>query len=372
MVTSKRVWSFHMKKFLVVLSINIGLLAALLVVGNTAAAVILYITKDDTDNAASELHLLPNYEGVPWAQEHFADYAALDRSKYHSFYGWRMQEFRSETINIDSNGIRNTLVNSDDSADASIAFFGGSTIWGLGANDATTIPSYFASQNPGIQVTNLGVPAFNAQQSLNLLIEQYVSGARPDIVVFYDGVNDIWGKYRSELGFFSHVREVEIRTQLEKKTNNPFLQIFTPSIELAERIKRKLLGRKESRPNKAYDCESDPQKAEQVARALLLGWTVAKNLVESHGGQFIAVLQPQVFESGASDSISQIKPGLAEQYAAVYPIIPLLLATEFQSLQENFLDLRRSLDEIPNVYIDWCHLSPNGNEIIARMISDGI
>jgi hypothetical protein len=36
------------------------------------------------------------------------------------------------------------------------------------------------------------------------------------------------------------------------------------------------------------------------------------------------------------------------------------------------LDLRNALDRDEYFYIDWCHLSPNGNQLVAARISDGV
>jgi hypothetical protein len=49
-----------------------------------------------------------------------------------------------------------------------------------------------------------------------------------------------------------------------------------------------------------------------------------------------------------------------------------MLEREFPDLKDNFVDLRHALDYDEYIYIDWCHLSPNGNEIIARQITEAV
>jgi hypothetical protein len=41
-------------------------------------------------------------------------------------------------------------------------------------------------------------------------------------------------------------------------------------------------------------------------------------------------------------------------------------------LEDNFVDLRTALDRDDEFYMDWCHLSPNGNEIIAAQIGAAV
>ena len=49
-----------------------------------------------------------------------------------------------------------------------------------------------------------------------------------------------------------------------------------------------------------------------------------------------------------------------------------LLKTDkkYKELKPHFINLTLSLDNVSNVYIDHCHLSPNGNEIITDLLID--
>jgi hypothetical protein len=121
-----------------------------------------------------------------------------------------------------------------------------------------------------------------------------------------------------------------------------------------------------------YDCNADPEKAELIAHVLLSDWMIVKKLVESYGGTFLAVLQPQAYASKTKLDHLQLDQELGRQYEIVYPMIVDMLDREFPDLKDNFVDLRRALDYGEYIYIDWCHLSPNGNEIIARQISEAV
>ena len=229
-----------------------------------------------------ESHLLPNYVGAGWAIDHFTEYYELVQN-YEAYYGWKREPFAGATINIDADGRRATHVPPDASPTRSVAFFGGSTTWGTGAYDDATIPSEFVKLNPGYRGYNFGETGYVAHQSLNRFLESYFQGMRPELVIFYDGVNDVWHKCRSELDSYAHAREFHIRKILEEGTSqNPESLWFTvqPIRNFATKVSR-ILGRRANQERDYYDCHKNPAKAEQVARVLLSDWTIVKTIVES-------------------------------------------------------------------------------------------
>jgi hypothetical protein len=61
-----------------------------------------------------------------------------------------------------------------------IAFFGGSTTWGTGANDESTIPSYCAKSTPTCEAIDFGETGYVGHQNLNLFMRRYLQSFRPD------------------------------------------------------------------------------------------------------------------------------------------------------------------------------------------------
>jgi GDSL-like Lipase/Acylhydrolase family len=79
-----------------------------------------------------------------------------------------------------------------------VFFLGGSTTFGWFHRQAFTIPALAAQRlqsvlEPGtrLHVTNFGAPGRTFTQELIELLLQLQAGAHPDIVVFYDGINDV-------------------------------------------------------------------------------------------------------------------------------------------------------------------------------------
>jgi hypothetical protein len=122
----------------------------------------------------------------------------------------------------------------------------------------------------------------------------------------------------------------------------------------------------------AYDCAEQLDKAEQVARVLLSDRNLIKDPVESYASKSIAVLQAQAYVSKTRLDHLDLDPDLRRQYEVVYPMVIEVLKREFPGLGDNFVDLRTALDRDEYFCIDWCHLSPNGNEMIAQRIGEAV
>jgi hypothetical protein len=312
---------------------------------------------------------LINYPDRTRAHLHFDEFRDL-KSSYASFVGWRRQPFHGQTIVVGENGLRHTAnVVSRDRAGATIAFFGGSTMWGTGVDDQHTIPSLFVAQHKGFNALNFGETAYVARQSLNLLIQEYVEGVRPNIVVFYDGANEVLHKCRRELGPFAHAREVYIRDALALYGEGMSLSaLLYPIRQLAREISQGIAGK--LKPAYFYDCDVNEAKAEQIARGLLWDWLAAKSLVESTGSHFFAILQPVAYLGAPEVGHIILEEELGRQYVAVYAKIRSLLQQEFTPLRENFADFGDVFDGREPIYIDFCHVASSGNAIVAARIGE--
>lgn len=109
--------------------------------------------------------------------------------QYRPFVDFRVKPYRSKTVNIDAEGIRRTP--QDPTATTKVAFaMGGSTMFGSGVPDEGTIPAYLARRLPGYRVVNYGSGWWTSSQSVVQLIVALHEGKRPNLVIFYDGIND--------------------------------------------------------------------------------------------------------------------------------------------------------------------------------------
>ena len=303
--------------------------------------------------------LLPNYASLPWSTKHFAEFHNL-KTDFKAFVGWQRRPFQGETITLDP--IRRNRITPPPSEPTrqTVYFFGGSTMWGTGSDDANTIPFHFQRVSK-FKAVNFGESGWLAHQSLNQLFRLYLEGDRPELVIFYSGVNEI-GRCRSEVSHYAYSREGEIQNALAFKPyeGGYLLRVLTSVAAMLPSSLGRAVGI--SAPP-GYDCDSNPQKAELVAEAMVMDWEIARDFVQSHGGKFAAFLQPVAFEGAPKVDAINLDTKMGAQYKALYPIMRRKM-----SERQIGYDLSNSFDIDQFIYIDFCHVSPNGNEIVADKI----
>jgi lysophospholipase L1-like esterase len=307
----------------------------------------------------------PNYSAADaaWVRRH-SEEMARKTNVYRSYVGWQTARMTGETINIEGPNFQRRT-NNDNTSDAQkVYFFGGSTMWGVGATDATTIPSQFAATT-GVHAQNFGEIGWTAHQGLMQLIRLLQAGHRPNLVVFYDGVNDTDHKCRTEVTPDSHERERQFDETLRRSLNpDSFAHFFAPIARVGANVHREF-ERWRNGWNRQYDCANDPDKAAAIADNLVDDWRLAKHLVELHGGRFIGVLQPVSYFSHTRLEHIKLSAEQRKQYQAVYPRVREKIA-DVPGLH----DFVAVLDIDEYLYFDFCHLSPNGNRYVAHKIAE--
>jgi hypothetical protein len=285
----------------------------------------------------------------------------LAGSVYKSFIGWRQAATEGPSINVQGAHLQRRTINNKVFDRRKAYFFGGSTMWGLGSDDAGTIPSQFSAAT-GIHSENFGELGYTAHQSLVLLLQLLQSGHRPDLVVFYDGVNDVAVKCRREHGPESHGKEHEFGA-LFVGSDRPdsFTHHFRAVVRLAHRTRNEFSKSVGINP---YDCDSNSVKSAAIAENLIRDWEFAKLLTESFGGTFVGVLQPVSYFSNTLRGHFKVVPYLEQQYAAIYPTMREKIAQG-----RMFHDLVSVLDVNERLYVDFNHITSNGNAYIAKKIS---
>lgn len=143
----------------------------------------------------------PALRDSPWVGAMLAEQANLPGVR-DAFLGYRLGDSAGQYTNI-SDGERLSYRPSGSGRRLSVWFFGGSALFGDGQRDAHTIPSEFArdAESAGIllDVHNYGRPATTMWEELELFQQLVGSGKKPDLVVFYDGFNDLVGQLNQKL-----------------------------------------------------------------------------------------------------------------------------------------------------------------------------
>jgi hypothetical protein len=153
-----------------------------------------------------ERRIVAAYPDLPWLSSYFDVFDKV-RLRWHPYAYWIGVPLRSDYINIDTNGFRSTWKDKripDGSRPIRVFFFDGSTVWGQGVRDDHTIPSllaqHLASQlSDRVEVFNFGQIGYVSTQELFLLEEQLRNRNVPDIVIFYDGANDVHSAFDNKI-----------------------------------------------------------------------------------------------------------------------------------------------------------------------------
>jgi hypothetical protein len=308
---------------------------------------------------------LPNYsENREYAKEIFKDYNSIQHL-YEPFVGWKTKPYKGPTTEINHEGIRKTVSVSQisDTVEKTVRFFGGSTLWGEGSDDSNTIPSLFQKLNMGYKVYNHGQLAYNSRQNLDALLSLYGEGKNSDIVIFYDGVNDASFLCPSDVEVPGH----RLVPMFRKKLYSSYFNMAKEAIDKIFFENLILLSKKlnPAERDDMYNCLSLPEKAEAIADFMLTNWEIAHDIVTSRGGEFYAILQPAAYVGNPRIDHLELGPVLGENFNAVYKLL-------YKKIQEKeyswIFDLSTSFDGDDYIFIDFCHVSPQGNQIMANEI----
>jgi lysophospholipase L1-like esterase len=246
-----------------------------------------------------------------------------------------------------------------------VVFLGGSTMWGTGSDDMNTIPALFAKIAQGdYRTMNLAESGYNSFQGYLFLQLQIIDGLRPNVVVCYSGVNDALF-YQLEQRPFSHSRENQIRDLMKGQDRDredvlSFSHFFLAPLKSF--INKFIVKKKPE-----YDFSQE--RTEQNVKTLLESWLLTKDLAEKHGADFIAVLQPNAATGTPYVEYLKLDKDRLKCYSHFYPgVLRTLQNPKYQELSNNVIVLTDAFDQKECIYIDDCHVSPNGNKIIAAKI----
>jgi lysophospholipase L1-like esterase len=317
------------------------------------------------------------YASQAWAKQYWREFSLSRPQLYRHYVNWRRAPFKGQFININRDGIRltpgaNCSVNS-----YKVFAFGGSTLWGTGSPDWGTIPAYLqadfnALRHGPVCVVNFGETAFVSTQGVIELIMQLQSGNVPDLVVFYDGVNDVYAAYQS--GRPTHQNFDQIAAKLENKESSPPLVAWIKSTNSFHLFNRLMAEWRQKPPNsqelvtyKTMGIDTSTL-SDSVVETYLSNYEIVDALARKYGFKFFFFWQPVIsigdkpLTSEEQDMRRQMEPALIELHESVYRRVQRV-ANEYENLYY-IAEMFDSLDS--GIWIDYSHVTPVGNRLIAE------
>lgn len=260
-----------------------------------------------------------------------------------------------------------------------IMMFGGSTVWGTGSSDRNTIPSILQRKvnlkSNSYAVKNYGFIAVTIQQQLNKL--KTIPVHKGDIVIFYDGGNDLWqgavyGKPKGSIIGYNEDNFFQITVNKVKY----FFSTHSYLYQLMGWIKNS-----GNTPKSLDQCKqiNDLELKERLKVSLEVyasNIKEAKQYVNNSGGAFYHFFQPTLFSREGNRSRYE------EKLIALLPIdqscaMPILEKASKYYI-DNYLkidptgnDLSQELNPLQSgneYFLDWIHISSIGNDLITKKI----
>lgn len=364
------------------LLIGASLLALLLIEGVLRATFSSAKPKSSVADANPERRQSDAYAGADWVDDYWEEFHDSKEMTWHPWVMWRRLPYAGRYIHVDAQGLRRTW--SPDAAPAGAAgaagskpvlihMFGGSTMWGTGARDEFTIPSFVAQRlhaaGVAATVVNFGESGWVSRQELAALESELAAGSKPDVAVFYDGVNDCAAALQSgRPGLPQNVRNRQLEFNLGDDTDRMLERIGARLFKGVQRLAQRL------QPEPAGPG-LPPDLGRQVAADCRRTLSLAQALGEQQGFITRFYSQPMLFtkQTPTPYERSVIDASLDAQSLVYVDFVDAVRDPTALPALPGFRDLTGLLDHVPQpVFIDFCHLSESGNALVADAICDDL
>ncbi|MBE0535814.1 MAG: SGNH/GDSL hydrolase family protein [Phycisphaerae bacterium] len=326
------------------------------------------------------------YAEKDWAKQLLTEWKQTPLD-YEPFLGWDRRFFKGKFVNIDAGGVRKTW-NPEflEESPREIYMFGGSTMWGAGARDDFTIPSWVSKQldaaGVNARVHNYGERGYVFLQEIVQLILLLREGQRPDLVVFYDGVNDVYAAYQA-----GRAGAVQNTAQMRAKLSTPqpstwacfrmgveqLIKTNSVIYKAIDRIAAASQGRGTGREVAAlYDEDELARLSEDIVRQYGKSLLLLKDLSRIYGFNYICFWQPVSFlEKTLTEEEFGSDPRIRDEcLARLSGKVHALLQ---QKPLDNHIDMVDVLaHRTQSVYFDFCHITEEGNEMVSQRITSAI
>ncbi|MCB9652060.1 MAG: SGNH/GDSL hydrolase family protein [Deltaproteobacteria bacterium] len=292
-------------------------------------------------------------------------YSGQLQTRFAPFVHFTLAPHDGPLIEIDAEGRRRVPGTATSTRAPTVWMFGGSTMWGMGARDAGTIPAHLARLlGPEVRVVNFGQVGYLSTQEVLALLLELQAGRRPDVAVFYDGVNEVFPALK--LGQAGLPLDVARRREEFNITRPDALPRLTGAaltgLVRSSRLLRRFL------PAPAPGPAAMPPEAGAAAVLEVYGANVraARALGEAFGFETLFFWQPTVFtkarRSPDETRWAEAEAGYAPLYAATRARLGAVGPEYVVDLSEVFGD-----DPRP-AFFDFCHVAEAGNAVIAAAL----
>ena len=330
-----------------------------------------------------EAAAIPALAGLDYVPQLFAEQFAAESGQFDPLLGWRLEDTGGEYLNIEG-GERASTTTAVPGDPVDVWFFGGSAMYGFGQRDDHTIPSELvrlaAADGIALEAHNFGTPAYVNWQGVELFARLLTEQEPPDLVVFYDGYNDLSMQFvDGPLHGPSHVLaavqqdRIEAPPAAERHTSAADVRAWwadhSGTVNLYRRIWDRLDGddpevRLTEAEASAVPADVDAEAVEAATADLLVrGRELAAALAEAHGIDVQFWFQPTLYTKGPVEGEEQLPGRAANRTPGWVPTIAALRA----GFPAEVVDLADALDGHPDpLFWDTVHTNETGARLVAE------
>ena len=289
------------------------------------------------------------------------------------YFNVNSDRFRGEELVFEENDYR-------------IFVLGGSTIGGyITSSDELTIPAILEKKlrddGLNVKVVNAGIGGSTAMDE-RYYLENYVINYQPNMIIMYDGWNEVQYKHRSSFTYDEFVNfspNYNYRGEDPSSISGPILEFYTILTDLDYKTAIGILNyfnNVRGELNNYFMDDSEKAKFFEksmpiIENSLEDSWVNVCKLGEKENFETINILHPLI---GTSD---RKIPKFTEKFSN-HEDVEFLKKINLKNMSletcENVYDFRNILSERDNevIYFDRGHMSDFGNEIIAEKIYEKI
>jgi hypothetical protein len=350
------------------LSMGVAMVTVLLVLGECAS----YFWLLHSVRRTARITAHSASSGASWAAQYATESSASDRMQYKPYVVWRHAAFSGETINVDSDGIRKTSYSSCENGSPVIWMFGDAALWGAGAPDGETIPSFLAKRYADSGrtpcVRNFGEKGWvSTQETIQFILALKQASVKPDLVIFYDGVSD------SAVPFPSYVADAHANFDATKTIFEAGPSEHRAGFSYLKHSNTYHVLGLLQRSHRTSSSTAHHPTPDEIAARILDNYQKNMDLVEALGQHYgvrsLFVWQPVLLVGDKTPSLeetamlkaaeSELHPGSTALMRATYEDARKITRPDFLYLGDVFAHEHRSM------YGDVGQANPEGNRVIA-------
>ncbi|WP_298508338.1 SGNH/GDSL hydrolase family protein [uncultured Kordia sp.] len=290
---------------------------------------------------------------------------------------YRFKPMNGKYNTIYKNGLRKTANPSlKDSATAIKIFcFGGSTMYSSGARDQHTIPSElsqlihknFPDQN--VEVTNFGCHGYTRATENIQLQRELIKNNIPDIVIFYDGVNEVISGHQNNAAgeptnAYNRRREFKLAHSYKKRVK---LMINSSNLyRFMTTMQRKIF----SGSTYAQLSSRSDALATDIAENYIGLVEISKSLEDAYGFKVFNFMQPNIYSKKNLSETEKEYFKMQQYYENLYTLAYENVRKDSLMINDStFVDVSDAFDHTDRtMYFDFCHTGEKGNQLVADRI----